>query len=525
MMSGAALDTIAELIGGPRTDDVLRRAARQAPDRTALVSPAGELSYAELDEQVTWLAATLRELVGGPGTVIALTAALDQSFALGYFAIARSGNVSALINPLLHGAGLAHVLSTSAAELAIVTPQVYARLAGIRDRLPDLHTVVLTEPDPECRFGELPTLDGLSSANVGGQIPAGTPGEDEGRIACLQFTSGTTGAPKAAQLSHRNLTINAAQVAHTHQLSGRSVIVNYLPTFHLMHLTAGVAAAATHVLCTDPNPAVAMEVANRYRATHFYSLPVRLSRLAVDVRLLELEVPTLRAVLSGGSSLPQQATVALTQQLGVPVIQGYGLAETSPLTHCDLIDQPRLRSSGPLVPGSEARIVQVESRSTLPVGVRGEIQVRGPQLMQGYLGRDLAQDLDEDGWFSTGDIGYVDTDGYLFVVDRIKDVFKCDNWLVSPTEIERVVLRHPQVADCVVVDYPDEFSGAVAYGLVVRHSVDLDQDELTEFVASKLPYYEHLRHVEFVDSIPRSPNGKVQRRVLRDQVRARAVPV
>ncbi|HET9118260.1 MAG TPA: AMP-binding protein, partial [Pseudonocardiaceae bacterium] len=226
-------------------------------------------------------------------------------------------------------------------------------------------------------------------------------------------------------------------------------------------------------------------------------------------------------ILCGGSALPPSATRALTSQFGVPVAQGYGLQETSPSTHCDSLRSPKLGSSGHPVAGTDCRIVDVDTRVVLPVGAKGEIQVRGPQLMMGYLGRELAHDVDPDGWFSTGDVGYVDPDGALFVTDRIKDVFKCDNWLVSPMEIEQVVLSHPAVADCVILDYPDKLSGSVVYALVVPRADDLDPPELAGFVASRLPYYAHLRHIELVSRIPRSPNGKVQRRALREQVHAR----
>ncbi|MGA8117300.1 MAG: class I adenylate-forming enzyme family protein [Actinocatenispora sp.] len=519
---GAPLDTISYLIAGPWTDDVLANSAHANPDQTALVSPSGELTYRQLDERVTRLASALSGLVGQRGSVVALCATLAESFGLGYFAIARSGNVSALINPLLRRDGLVHVLSTSAAQLAIVTPEVYAQLRQAMDRLPALRTVVLTDrgDGSDASLAALPTLAELiaSADTTNVVVPAD---RDGNATACLQFTSGTTGAPKAVRLSHRNLIVNAAQTAHAHLLGRNAVLFNYLPTFHLMHLTAGVAAGATHVLCTEEDGATAAESANRHRATHFYSLPVRLSRLAASPRLPELEIPTLRAILSGGSSLPVPTTTALGQQFGVPVIQGYGLAETSPLTHCDSPVRPRTRSCGQLVAGTESRIVDVDTRAVLPVDAIGEIQVRGPQLMQGYIGRDRSHDVDADGWFSTGDVGYVDAQGYLFVIDRIKDVFKCDNWLVSPTEIERVVLQHPGVADCVVVDYPDQFSGAVAYAIVVARDESLTAAEVTEFVAGQRPYYEHPQHVEFVQRIPRSPNGKVQRRAIRDDVLAR----
>jgi long-chain acyl-CoA synthetase len=519
-MSGVPLETIAAQIGGPRIDDLLKRAAERAPDRPALRSPDGDLSYAELDERVTRCAAGLKAAVGSPDEVIAVAGTLDVAFAVAFFGIARSGNVSSVVNPYLTPDRLAHVLGTCAARYAIVSPQMYFRLVEVRHRLPVLEKIILTEraPDMGPEAAALPTLQDLIDGAPSTVDLPGSREEDRERVACLQFTSGTTGAAKAAQLTHFNLAVNAAQTAYAQQLTGSSVLFNYLPTFHLMHLTIAVHAAATLVVWRDEDIPASVDAANRYRATHYYSLPVRLSKLAVDPKLTHLEAPALRAILSGGSTLPPAAAIALSQHFGVPVVQGYGLAETSPSMHLGNLERPKLGSCGPLTPGAQSRIVDVDTGAVLPVGGRGEIQVRGPQLMRGYLGRSLSQDVDADGWFATGDVGYVDDEGYLYVVDRIKDTFKCDNWLVSPTEVERILLRHPAVADCVVLDYPDEFRGAVAYAIVVSNDPLASPADLIEFTNSQVAYYEQLRHVELATSIPRSPTGKVERRALRESV-------
>lgn len=483
-----------------RIDGLLRPS-----DRVALRSAAGELDYAALDGKVNRLATALRALVDGPNVVIALAMVLEPAFAVSFFSIARSGGISALVNPLLPTDRLVHVLSSCGARVAIVPSEMRERLKPVWDRLPELqHLILTTELDELAGSEPVPELD-----------------QDWEAVACLQFTSGTTGAPKVVQLTHRNLVVNAAQTVQGHQLSAHSVLFNYLPTFHLMHLTISVTVGATLVLCTDEDVADAVDHANRVQATHFYSLPVRLSWLAADPRLTRLEAPALRAILSGGSALPAAAATMLSQHFGVPVVQGYGLAETSPSTHLGNLDRPKAGSSGIPVPGTECRIVDVDTGAELPAGKKGEIQVRGPQLMRGYLGRDLSQDVDAEGWFATGDVGLVDTDGYLFVVDRIKDVFKCDNWLVSPTEIERVLLCHPGVRDCVVLDYPDEFHGAVAYGLVVARHDMVGSADLAEFVNARVPHYEQVKRIDLVAGIPRSPTGKVQRRELREQVLAR----
>lgn len=515
-MAGPPLDTIAHLIAGPRVDHILRRAAERRPRHPALRSPAGDLSYAELDAKADAVAAGLSALTGGPGAVVALAAVLDPVFPQAFFGIARSGNISALVNPLLPEERITHVLRGCRARVAIISPGMFPVLAAVRDRLERLEHVLLTHREPGLppEAAQLPTLEELMADAPALAEPAD---QDVDAVACLQFTSGTTGAPKAVRLTHRNLTVNAAQTAYMHQADESSVLFNHLPTLHLMHVTVAATVGATHVLWPGADVAEAVTAADSFRATHYYSLPMRLAKLAADPRLHELEAPALRAVLSGGSALAPDAARVLSQHLGVPVVQGYGLAETSPTTHLSDLDRPRSGSSGVLVPGAESRIVDVETRATLPVGERGEIQVRGPQLMLGYLGRDLSQDVDAEGWFSTGDIGWTDKDGSLYVVDRIKDAFKCDNWLVSPTEIERVLLRHPAVADCVVVDVPHELSGAVAHALVVPAGPDCRPQDVMDFVNAKVPYYEQLHQVALVDRIARSATGKVQRRDLREQ--------
>ncbi|GGN74304.1 AMP-dependent synthetase [Streptomyces albiflavescens] len=530
-MAGPPLDTIAHLIAGPRVDHILRRAAERRPTSTALRSPAVEISYAELDAGADAFSAGLRALIGGAGEVVALAMVLDPVFPQAFFGIARSGNVSALVNPLLPPERLAHVLRISGARVAIVSPAMLPVLTAVRDRLGDLEHIVLThrEPDMAADAAELPTVAELSAGAPTNPRPSEADGDeadgdevdgdevDGDEVACLQFTSGTTGAAKAVRLTHRNLTVNAAQTAYMHQVDENSVLFNHLPTLHLMHVTVAATVGATHVLWPGADVAEAVTGADVARATHYYSLPMRLAKLAADPRLGELEAPALRAILSGGSALAPSAAGVLSQHFGVPVVQGYGLAETSPATHLSDLDRPRPGSCGVLVPAAESRIVHVETRTTLPVDEWGEIQVRGPQLMLGYLGRDLSHDVDADGWFSTGDIGYTDPTGHLFVVDRIKDVFKCDNWLVSPTEIERVLLRHRGVADCVVVDAPHELSGAVAHALVVPADTSCTPQELIDFVNAEVAAFERLHHVALVESIPRSATGKVQRRELRDR--------
>ncbi|MEZ0095621.1 class I adenylate-forming enzyme family protein [Streptacidiphilus sp. EB129] len=501
---------MAEPVAMPdRLDDLVRAAAQTVPHRIALRDKDTQLSYAELDAQVSRCAGVVRNHWHASGGVIALVAALDPAFAVAYYGIVRGGASVAIVNAHLRGENLAHVLRLSGARIAIVTHEMRDRIQEARRWVPELTEVLLTRGDAGGTGAEC--LEDL----VDNHAPVtATPPASADEVACIQFTSGTTGPAKGVQLSHQNLVTNAHQVAKAHRLNGDAVMLNHLPSFHPMHLNAGLAAMATHVLCRSADGADAVDEANNYGATHFYSLPVRLARLAADPRLPGLRLATVRTILSGGSALLPAAAEALSAHFGVAAIQGYGLAETSPLTHGDLPERPTVGSVGPPVEGTECRTVDVDSRQPLPVGERGEVQVRGPQVMRGYLAG-VDNPIDRDGWLSTGDIGYIRYDGVLFLVDRTKDVFKCDNWLVSPSEIEAVLARHSDVADCAVVDVPDPFRGAVAYAFIVPRSPDADLGRVLEEANAGLSDFERLHGIEAVDAIPRSPNGKILRRDLR----------
>jgi len=500
-------------------DDLLADAAQSAGQRVAVRYGDQALTFADLNALATRWADILRTVIR-PGAVVGVTNVLTPEFAAAYYAVSRAHGVVAIINPLLPAEGLAHVVGVSRAEVVIGTPEVCARVESVRDRLPDLRALALLAREPD---QTLPTLDELATSlddasRARADNAAGEERRDLDSVVCIQFTSGTTGPPKGVLLTHRNLTVNAAQVAQAHELGPDSITLNHLPTYHPMHMNSAVYAGATQVLCPQEDAVDAIALANATGATHFYSLPVRLGRLARDPRLPSLRLSTVIAILSGGSALPPNTGPVLEEQFGIPVIQGYGLAEMSPLTHSDGPHDYRRGSVGRALEGTECRIVDLTDGTVLPEGDRGEVQVRGPQRMLGYAG---APPLPADAWLETGDVGYLE-DGRLFLVDRIRDVFKCDNWLVAPSEIEMVLSRHPAVADCVVVDLPDDLRGAVAAALVVLRpdSSSVSPDEIAAWTNAQLPYYQHLHRVAVVAAIPRSANGKVQRRDLRALIRA-----
>ncbi|KAB8178279.1 AMP-binding protein [Microbispora catharanthi] len=504
-------------------DGLLGAAAARDPDGIAIRAEYGDISFGEVDRAATMCAAALRGLLGEERCVVAIASPPHPDFVVGFHGIVRSGNIAAPINPLLPEHALEHFLSTSEAKLVFVTTELFARLRKIRHRLPRLREAVLVGPGPVQDANDIRTIDDLSAAyEVRGNAMAAPPEMAPDDVACIQFTSGTTGLPRGVLLTHRNLTVNAAQVAEAHQLDAGSIVLNHLPKYHLMHMNSGLFAGARQVPCVAPENAAAIELANRVGATHFYTIPMKLNRLAADPGLPDMRLETVRMIASGGTALAPRVARKLSGHFGVPVFQGYGLAETSPLTHSAGPGDPRPGTVGRVVADTECRIVDLESGAVLAAGERGEVQVRGPQVMKGYLDPGRPSGIDAEGWLHTGDVGYLDPDGALTIVDRIKDFFKRDNYMVSPSEIEGVLEAHPLVAESAVVGYPDEISGAVANAFVALREPVPDHvavaDEIARFVADRVPYYQRLEHIEVVGAVPRSPNGKVQRRDLRAEL-------
>ncbi|MET8944914.1 class I adenylate-forming enzyme family protein [Streptomyces sp. NPDC004542] len=519
-------------------DGLLRRAAARDPGGAAVTTEDGTVTFAGLDRAADriahWLAGTSTAVVGVANT-------LDAVFPAAYYGTARAGRTLALINPLLGEAALGHVCATAGVEVAFVPTSVAALLTKIGDRLPRLRTIVVTDSADGVVPGAAVPLDAaLTAVPEEPDRPYEAPAPDVDAVTCVQFTTGTTGRPKGVRLTHRNLVANAAQIALAHRLDRDSVTLNHLPLYHVMHLNSAVHAGASQVLCREADPVASLGLATRAGATHYYGLPARLHRLAADDRLGDPHTegvpagPRLTAVLSGGTALAPAAARRLRDALRVPVVQGYGLAELAPLAHNQRLDaDPAPGAVGPPVPGTECRVVSLGGREPVEVWSTGRIQIRGPQVMAGYLGDEPAP-VDADGWLTTGDVGYLDDTGGLHLVDRLGDVFKYDNELVSPTAVERVLAEDPRVAECIVADWPDDVHGALVWaGVVLREApgghgdppsgVPGVLDSVAGHANARLGHADRIRRIEALDAVPRNAGGKPDRREVRRRLRLRAV--
>ncbi|MFJ7208389.1 class I adenylate-forming enzyme family protein [Streptomyces sp. NPDC098789] len=504
-------------------DDLLRRAAARGGDAPAVTTARTTLTFAALDREADRIAHAVRRLASRPGAVVAAAASLDAVFPAVYYGTIRSGHLLALVDPLTGPAALHEILTTAAAEIAFVPTALAEVLVKLEDQLPHLRTIVVTDAVGEVTPGSALALSSALAGAPDTPLRTGPPADVDG-VACLHFTphAHTATGLRAVRFSHRNLIAGAAQTAIAQGLDATSVTVNHLPFYHPAHLNAAVHAGAWQVLCADPAPWAGIALAARVGAGHYYGLASRLARLAADRRFApghpDLPGPELRAVLCGGTPLEPATARRLRDVLGAPVLQGYGLSEVCTLSHHQVPgSRPDLGAVGVPLPGTECRVVAPAGRQPVAVWSTGEVEIRGPQLTAG---------CGADGWLSTGDVGYLDEDGGLYVVDRLGSVFTCDDVLIAPSLIERVIGEDPRVAECVVADWPDPARGALVWaGVVLRPDVParglLDTlDSIAEAANARLSAGERIRRLEALDTIPRTPTGTPARHHIRTRLQA-----
>jgi acyl-CoA synthetase (AMP-forming)/AMP-acid ligase II len=483
-------------------------------DRPALIDgPTGRtMSHGEVARAVRSVAAGLATRGFGAGDVLALCAANAPEYAVVFHAVAALGGVVTTINPAYTAEEMSFQLRDAGARLVIAAAPCHerAREAGAEDVL------VLGEP----------SFDALLATEPAGPLPdAGGPDD----VVALPYSSGTTGLPKGVMLTHRNLVANLCQIRDVQPLTENDTVIGVLPFFHIYGMTVimnqALRAGATVVTVPRFELEGFLELVERHRVTKAHLVPPIILALAKDPRVEGRDLSSLSWINSGAAPLSADLADACATRLGCTVVQGYGLTETSPVTHAVPVERVENRpgSIGPPVPGTECKVVDPFSGDELGPGDDGEVCIRGPQVMRGYLGDEqaTASTIDDEGWLHTGDIGHADQDGWFFLVDRLKELIKYKGFQVAPAELEAVLLDHPAVADAAVIASPDEEAGEVPKAFVVPGAdAQLDTEQLKAFVAERVASYKQLRRVEVTDAIPKSPSGKVLRRVLIERDRA-----
>jgi len=505
------------------TEYVLRHADRLG-DKPALIDgPTGRtVTYRQLSEGVRRVAAGLARRGFRKGDVFAIYSPNLPEYAVTFLAVASLGGINTTVNPLYTADELAKQLTDSRARFLVTAPLFLdkakdaAKTSGIED------VFVFGSAEGARPFAEL--------LQAGDQPPAVhiDPRED---LVVLPYSSGTTGLPKGVMLTHRNLVANLCQCAGMENFEGfaeRDVVMAVLPFFHIYGMVVimmlGLAGGGTIVVMPRFDLQEFLGLIQTHRITILPLVPPIVLGMVKHPAVAQFDLSSVRLVFSGAAPLGEDMARGLAKKLGCPVVQGYGMTEASPVTHLSPTRNAPMKpgSVGRVVPNTEVKIVEVGTGAEVPQGQEGELLIRGPQIMKGYLNRpgETADCLDREGWYHTGDVGYVDAEGYFFVVDRTKELIKYKGLQVAPAELEALLLTHPAVLDVAVVRKADEEAGEVPKAYVVLKpdaaSRAAQAEVIMGWVAERVAPHKRIRHLEFVDQIPKSASGKILRRVLID---------
>ena len=505
----------------PFTSFVLRRAG-ELGDKPALIEAATgrTITYAQLTESIQNVAANLSKRGFKQGEVFGILSPNLPEYAIIFHAVATLGGIATLINPLYTDREIAHQLKDSNARFLVTIPS-FMEKAQAASREASIEEIFV--------FGSAEGATSFDSLLVENKEPLPevtiNPRED---LVALPYSSGTTGLPKGVMLTHYNLVSNLKQMDGLDYFYESDKLICVLPLFHIYGLVVvlnmGLYKGATIVTMPRFDLEAFLQAAQDYQITLAHLVPPVILGLSKHPCVDNYNLPKLKTIFSGAAPLGPDLTQACMDRLGCAIRQGYGMTETSPVTHSSPSNpsQVKFGSVGVAAPNTECKIVDLETGEALGRNERGEVCVRGPQIMKGYLNNPeaTANTIDADGWLHTGDIGYADDDGHFFIVDRAKELIKYKGFQVPPAELEAVLLSHPCVGDAAVIPYPDDEAGEVPKALVVLRK-ESEPDDIMEFVAERVAPHKRIRYLEIVEQIPKSPSGKILRRVLVQRERDR----
>ena len=501
----------------PLHEFVLQRAA-ELGDKPALIDgPSGRtITYQQLAQGVEAIAAGLHDRGFGKGDVLAIFSPNIPEYAIAYLAAIRLGGIVTPANPLYTPDELAFQLNDAGAKFLLTIPLFVETATAAAGQSAVKEIFVFGEAEGATPFAQL--------MKPGGDVPQVEASFDD--VVVLPYSSGTTGLPKGVMLTHRNLVGNIHQTRELHTVTENDVLIAILPFFHIygqqVIMNNGLAHGATLVTMPKFDLEQFLGLVQEHKITRAYLVPPIILALAKHPVVDNYDLSSIDVILSGAAPLGQELQQAVRDRLGCKALQGYGLTETSPVTNVIPDDgEPKAGSVGPLVPSTEAKIVDVETGEEVAGGERGELWYRGPQIMKGYLNNEEATKatIDGDGFLHTGDIGYVDQDGYFYIVDRLKELIKYKGFQVPPAELEALLLTHPKIADAAVIGVPDEEAGELPKAYVVANG-EVSEEEVMEFVAGHVAPHKKIRLVEITNEIPKSASGKILRRILVEKERA-----
>jgi len=525
--------------------NILSQTAQKFPDHTALLFFGKKISYSELDRLVNRFAQALAGLGVRKGDRVAVMLPNIPQMVIAYYGTLRTGAIAVATNPLYHEHELEVQLKDSGAETLVAVDMFYPVispvlprtgvkrliLCGIKDYLPfPLNLLYPIKAKIEKQWVSVkrvpPIYDFLSLLKEAQATPVKTAVSPDD-TAILQYTGGTTGTPKGAVLTHRNLVANAMhnKIWLVGGKEGEEKILAVIPFFHVYGMTTamnlGVLLGAELILLPKFHTKEVLQFINKYRPTIFPGIQAMYLAIGNYPKIHKYDLTSIKAAISGAGPLMREVQDRFEQLTKARIVEGYGLSEASPVTHCNpVFGRRKLGSIGLPFPDMDAMIVDIETgEKVMPVGETGELVVKGPQVMKGYWNKpeETAQTL-RGGWLHTGDIARMDEEGYFFIVDRIKDMIKTVGENVYPREVEEVLFTHPKVKDVVVVGLPEEFKGEkIKAYIILKEGVTATAAELIQFCREQLSKFKVPKEIEFRKELPKTLVGKVLRRVLRDE--------
>lgn len=452
----------------------------------------------------------------GKGSTVALMAPNMPEFCIVFHAVAWAGGTITTINPSYTAAEVSHQLQNSNADILLTVPAFLetAQQALVQSQTKEIFVIGQAH---DARSFEV-----LMGEPLREQVPVNAATD----IVVLPYSSGTTGLPKGVQLSHQNLVVNVDQVITAAGVQSGEVAAGFLPFFHIYGMTVlmNVHLAAGGTLVTMPRFDLEqfLRICQDHKSRRMWIVPPVALTLAKHPLVDEFDLSSIEQIFSGAAPLGAELSNAVGERLDCVSLQGYGMTELSPVSHVTPVTAARAGASGLALPNTECRIVDIETGDDKPAGEEGELWIRGPQVMKGYLNNPdaTAETITADGWLRTGDIATIDADGYMFIVDRLKELIKFKGFQVAPAELEATLVSHPGIIDAAVIGLPDPEAGELPIAFVIATDPAPSEDEIKAFLSGTLATYKQIHRVEFVDEIPKSASGKILRRVLRDQVGA-----
>ena len=448
----------------------------------------------------------------GAGKTLALMAPNIPEYCVVFHAMAWAGGTITTINPTYTAHEVHHQLTDSAADV-LVTIAMFADTAREAIKGTKVREIVIIGDAPA---GLVPLTD-LMGAPVDAQVPV----DVTEHVVVLPYSSGTTGLPKGVMLTHRNLVVNIDQSLQSTDVTPGELTVAFLPFFHIygLEVLMNIYIAGGGGLVTMPRFDLEqfLTLSQKYRTPRLWIVPPVALALAKHPLVDRFDLSFIEQINSAAAPLGADVAEAMGQRLGTKATQGYGMTELSPVSHISRPADARAGSSGKTIANTQCRVVDPETLQDLPAGTDGELWVRGPQVMKGYLNNPgaTAETIVEGGWLRTGDIAHFDADGYLFITDRLKELIKVKGFQVAPAELEALLLSHPAITDAAVIGINDPEAGEVPMAFVTA-TQPLTLAQVSEFNEPQIAHYKRLHRLELVDEIPKSASGKILRRLLRE---------